>query len=110
MSYSSTYHTTKALGMPLSTQRAYATLNDCLPTSFALPAELSSMTSHTPCIPILLHKGSLRIKWITALCAEEMAYMPGSTAGKNNLTFNRRLAAAAAWRIKLMVIKMAVEA
>ena len=72
----SAYHTAEAVHMPFTPQSANTTLNNRFPASFALPTKLPCMASYTPCIPILLDEGRLRVERISALRTEEMAYVP----------------------------------
>jgi hypothetical protein len=68
------------------------------------------MAVDTPSIPILFHKRSRGIKWISALGAEEVTSMPFRTASNDNLALNGRLAALAARGEELVEVEMAVEA
>jgi hypothetical protein len=68
------------------------------------------MTSHTPRIPILLHKRRAAIEGIPTLCAKEVTDVPFSTAGDDNLALDRRFAALAARAEEFVEVEVAVEA
>ena len=96
--------------MPFPTQSLHALLQDHLLAAFTLPIETACMTAHTPSIPILFDKRRLLIKWVATLSAEEVPFMPLSTASQHHLPFNRGLAATASGGKELMEVEVAVEA
>lgn len=104
-----THHTKEALFMPFRPKRSDTCLYYRLLASPALSTESPSMTSHTPRITIFFYERRLGVERIAAFSAEEMPYVPGATTSYHDLTLNRGFAAAAAWRVKLVKIKMAIE-
>jgi hypothetical protein len=105
-----TYHAAKATHMPLRSQSLNYRIRNRLPALPTLGTEAVRMAPHTPSIPLLLDKWRRRIKWITALSAEEMSNMPLGATSHDNLALDRRLAALAAGREELVEVEMAVEA
>jgi hypothetical protein len=96
--------------MPLRSQRLDNRVRDGFATALALGTIPMCMAIYTPSIPILFHKRSCGIKWITALSAEEMSGMPFCTASNDDFTFNGCLAALAARGEELVEVEVAVEA
>jgi hypothetical protein len=96
--------------MPLRSQRLHNRVRDGFATALALGTIPMCMAIYTPSIPILFHKRSRGIKWITALSAEEMSGMPFCTASNDDFTFNGCLAALAARGEELVEVEVAVEA
>ena len=106
----STLQTSKALGMPITTQRLDHDIRNRLPAASTFAAVPVGMTADAPRIAILLHERRSRIERIAALGAEEMALVPFCAARHDDLALDRRLTRFAARGEELVVVEVAVEA
>lgn len=105
-----TYHTAKAVHVPLCSECLDHGIRHWLAALLALRAVAVSVAVDTPSITILLYERCAGVEGVTALRTEKVSSVPLRTTRHNHLSFNRCLARLAARRKHLMEVKMAEEA